>query len=58
MSARNASPARKARDRNFSPAPIHGKLAYLRGHLGPARRRDPAVLARLERERADVGSHR
>ena len=41
MSPRNASPARKGHDRNFLADTHHGKLAYLRGHLGPARRRDP-----------------
>ena len=55
MSPRNASPTRKARDRNSSPAPTTESSRICEDTwvpLGDAIRR---VLAKLERERADVG---
>ena len=58
MPARNASPTRKARDRNSSQAPTTESSRICEDTwvpLGDAIRR---VLARLERERADVGSRR
>jgi hypothetical protein len=58
MSPRNASLARKSRDRALAPAPTTESLRICEDTwvpLGDAIRR---VLAKLERERADVGSRR
>ena len=41
MSPRIASPSPQSPRPHFVAGAHHGKLAYLRGHLGPARRRDP-----------------
>ena len=58
MSPRNASPARKARDRNLSPAPITESSRICEDTWVPLGHAIRRVLASLERERADHGARR
>ena len=58
MSTRDASPARKGHDHNFLPAPITESSRICEDTWVPLGDAIRQVLARLERERADVGSRR
>ena len=56
MSPRNASPARKARDGNFSQAPIPESSHICEDTWVPLGHAIRRVLDSLERERADHGA--